>query len=384
MDEEIKDLENTNIFISENEKELLHSNNPMEKLKTLISIQKKELCCWNKFKQTYPVALFAVAPDRRFLEWNQGFEELTGWSKYELENIDVASKVLWPTNPKECQVCKIVGKYDMKEKKAGYGVANIITKQGEELSVFVYVVPIFEDGKLERTYVILRYRGMEVAERKEYLQKAIKPLIQRLEEISKKDLRELVTIDNEELQSLQPSINKIITTFQAIIKDIQESTTNVNNNSFETKSLLDSSLDWATNEFQTTQHGLMDRAQSLDSSTASIEEMVSLVKDISDQTNLLALNAAIEAARAGEAGRGFAVVADEVRKLAERSQKATNEISSSISMIKDAAFSIVQEIEKTITDGDKLVDVLNNINEKISNIEFHAEKLKKDVEEFYI
>ncbi|MHC1712482.1 MAG: methyl-accepting chemotaxis protein [Solidesulfovibrio sp.] len=106
----------------------------------------------------------------------------------------------------------------------------------------------------------------------------------------------------------------------------------------------------------------------LDTQAKSIGAVMTVISDIADQTNLLALNAAIEAARAGEAGRGFAVVADEVRKLAEKTMTATSEVGAFITSIQRAAQVNVASMTQATEGFQQATDMVNRSGEVLSGI----------------
>ena len=127
---------------------------------------------------------------------------------------------------------------------------------------------------------------------------------------------------------------------------------------------------------------------SLGERSKQIGEIISVIKDIADQTNLLALNAAIEAARAGEQGRGFAVVADEVRKLAERTANATSEISAMIVAIQtgvDTAVKSMDDANAKVKSGvqgvTKAGESLNKIVESVGNLQTGVQQIAAATEE---
>jgi methyl-accepting chemotaxis protein len=121
--------------------------------------------------------------------------------------------------------------------------------------------------------------------------------------------------------------------------------------------------------------------QALGNDSQQISSVVQVIKEVADQTNLLALNAAIEAARAGEQGRGFAVVADEVRKLAERTAQSTGDISKMIGKIQESAKEAVEEMERVVKQVESGQTLAQHAGERMADIREEANKVSEAVTE---
>ena len=122
------------------------------------------------------------------------------------------------------------------------------------------------------------------------------------------------------------------------------------------------------NQLASTIRGASDDLQALNEQSDQINNIVNTISGIADQTNLLALNAAIEAARAGEQGRGFAVVADEVRQLAARTSESTSEIANVVQQNTELSTLAVKVMSTSLEQVDNGVNLVDNVKDVIEQI----------------
>lgn len=149
-------------------------------------------------------------------------------------------------------------------------------------------------------------------------------------------------------------------------KETGESITEANTMILQTQRDLHTLSD-NINERNVQEVEINERLQELANQSQEVKGVLNIISDIADQTNLLALNAAIEAARAGEHGRGFAVVADEVRQLAERTQKSLADINATISIIVQGINNLSTEMGQGITAFEEIVAISDNVTSQIHN-----------------
>ena len=182
-------------------------------------------------------------------------------------------------------------------------------------------------------------------------------------------------------------IKQIFVSGNEEVKETRDRMRKANDNLDHTVGMIRNTIDQIENNARI-EHDLAQRLQNLSTEAGQVKEVLNVISDIADQTNLLALNAAIEAARAGEHGRGFAVVADEVRQLAERTQKSLVDINATINVIvqsiMDASAQMaenIENVERLTQDATVVESEINTVSSAMSEAVEHIDQTSKTIDD---
>lgn len=327
---------------------------------------------YSGFLDQLPVAVMSITSDFNPVYLNKTAKDLSGMDSfsgkkcYELFNTedcntaDCASDICMKNRDaatSSSSACTASGKYDVT-----YTSTPLITRNGEVVGATEVFIDHTEIVQAQKTMLDVAGQANEIADR---VASASEELSAQIEEVS--NGAEIQQQRVGETATAMEQMNSSVLEIARNASEAREQSDNARDKAQEGASLVDNVV-LAINKVNTVASVLQADMESLGNQAKAIGGVMTVITDIADQTNLLALNAAIEAARAGEAGRGFAVVADEVRKLAEKTMDATNEVGSSIKAIQDATDTNLRNMNSAVESVSEATDLANSSGSALGQI----------------